>query len=311
MNLLARAILRTMREAGRAMLTRVFGRIGRFFRQTRFGRALAFASLPLAILAVALWKPSQEPPIFDAQVHYNEESWERVPIKAIIGTARELNVPWMLVGSTPNEGTWRLHRADPQRVIPMLVPHRTREERETWFENPEVLGIIEQEVARGVYRGIGEFWLSDGQVDRPVVRGMVELAAKRNLVLHARSDANALGQLFAINPYVRILWAHAGMFTSPQAIGEMLDRYPRLWAELSHRPDVAPNGSLSPEWRELFLRHPNRFVLGTGTYTSEYWYQFRYMLDRYRGWLKDLPPDVAVNIAYGNGLDLFGLRHPS
>jgi hypothetical protein len=269
---------------------------------------VVFVSLPLALLFVALWKPAQEPPIFDAQVHYNEESWERVSVDAVIGTARDLNVPWLLVGSTPNEGTWRLQQADSQRVIPMLVPHRTREERETWFENHEVLSFIESETARGVYRGIGEFWLFDGQVDRPVVRRMVELAATRNLVLHARSDPNALAQLFALDPNLRILWAHAGIFTKPHAIGEMLDRYPRLWAELSHRADVAPNGTLAPEWRELFLRHPNRFLLGTGTYTAEYWYQFRFMLSRYRGWLKDLPHEVAERIAYRNGLELFALR---
>jgi hypothetical protein len=127
-------------------------------------------------------------------------------------------------------------------------------------------------------------------------------------VLHARSDPNALAQLFALNSELRILWAHAGIFTEPHAIGEMLDRYPRLWAELSHRADVAPNGRLAPEWRELFLRHPNRFLLGTGTYTAEYWYQFRFMLSAYRGWLKDLPSDVAERIAYRNGLELFGLR---
>lgn len=53
--------------------------------------------------------------------------------------------------------------------------------------------------------------------------------------------------------------------------------------------------------------HPDRFLLGSGTYSSKYWYQFRTYLSRYRGWLEDLPPELAEKIAYRNGLDLFGL----
>jgi hypothetical protein len=61
--------------------------IGRFFRQTLLGRALAFASLPLLLLGIAFYKPHYHPPIFDAQVHYNEESWKRVRVEAIMRTS--------------------------------------------------------------------------------------------------------------------------------------------------------------------------------------------------------------------------------
>ncbi|MDH3514650.1 MAG: hypothetical protein OEM83_07265, partial [Gammaproteobacteria bacterium] len=60
---------------------------------------------------------------------------------------------------------------------------------------------------------------------------------------------------------------------------------------------------------EIMLRHPDRFLLGSGTYTSQYWYQFRYYHDRYRGWLKDLPYGVAERIAFRNGLELFELKY--
>lgn len=282
---------------------------GYFFTRTRVGRAIVFLSLPLFLLVVALWKPDYEPPVFDAQVHYNQESWERVSVEAILHTAKEMNVPWLLVCSLPNEGTWRLYRADRDRVIPMMVPYRTREERYTWFNDPKTLPYIESEFGIIPYRGIGEFFLFDGQVDTPVVRGMIEIAQKRHLVLHARSDDNAIRQLFALGPDLRILWAHAGMFTPPATIGEMLGRYPRLWVEISHRGDVAPNGKLSPEWREIMLQYPDRFLLGSGTYTTEYWYQFRYYFDKYRDWLKQLPPGPAERIAFRNGLELFDLKY--
>lgn len=294
-------IIRSLARLGVAM--------GHFFTRTNIGRTIVFLSLPLAILAVALWKPEHEPPIFDAQVHYNQESWERVSVKAILNTANEVNVRWLLVGSLPNEGTWRLYGGDPERVIPMLVPYRTREQRETWFADPNMQRYMEDEIRERNYRGIGEFFLFDGQVDTPVVRRMVELAQQHRLVLHARSDANAIRQLFALGSELRIIWAHGGMFTPPGTIGELLGRYSRLWVDISHRGDVAPNGTLDPEWREIMLRHPDRFLLGSGTYNAHYWYQFRYYFERYRDWLKTLPPDVAENIAFRNGLELFGLTY--
>ena len=46
-------------------------------------RWLVIVSLPLAIVLLALWKPDYQPPIFDAQVHYNQNAWKRVRVEAI------------------------------------------------------------------------------------------------------------------------------------------------------------------------------------------------------------------------------------
>jgi len=289
----------------------IFRWLGYFFNQTLIGRTLVFSTFPLILLGFALWPQDHSPPIFDMQVHYNQESWRRVSTEAILNTVEELNIPWLLVGSTPNEGTLRLYREARDRVIPMLVPQFKREDRHNWFNNTAILRYMEREISRGIYRGIGEFFLFDGQVDAPVVRGMVELAAKHDLVLHARSDPLAIRQLFAMNSSLRILWAHAGMFTPPETVSGMLDRYPRLWVEISHRGDVAPGGKLSDKWRKVLLRHSERFMLGSGTYSNKYWYQFRYYMSRYRDWLKDLPPQVAERIAFRNGMVLFDVKYES
>ncbi len=273
-------------------------------------RFLVFLSLPAVLLALLYWKPTHEPPVFDAQVHYDESSWRRVSVSAIINTADEINIPWMLVGSMPNEGTWKLHARDPARVIPMFVPYRNREERERWFEDPGVLGYIERELPRRAYRGIGELWLLDGQVDNTNVHRLLALASERNLVLHARSEPAALHRIFELAPDIRVLWAHGGMFTQPDTIATLLARYRQLKVEISHRGDVAPNGSLDPRWRELMLKYPDRFLLGSGTYNDQYWYQFRYIHERYRTWLTELPGDVQALIAFANGLDLFGIDIP-
>jgi hypothetical protein len=290
----------------RVMLRRWRDAHARFFMRTRTGRTLVFLSLPAVLLVIAFWEPDRAPPIFDAQVHYNEEAWPVYSSRAILGGARKHNIPWLVVSSTPNDGTFRLTEPGAVRVIPLFAPYRSAADRDNWFESTEILAMMEAAVASGRYRGIGEFHLYDGQVDTPVVRRMVALAAERDLVLSAHSDPNAIRQLYALEPRLRILWAHAGMTTSPATVGELLDRYPRLHAELSHRTDVAPRGALAPEWRELFLRHPNRFLLGSGTYNNEYWYQFRYVHARYREWLRELPPELAERIAWHNGLAFFG-----
>jgi len=287
-----------------------FRLIRHFFVYTRTGQLLLLLSVPVALIGIALWKPEYKPPIFDAQVHYNKESWQRVSVQAIMNTADELNVPWLLVGSMPNEGTWRLHQNDPGRVIPMLVPYESREQRTNWFEEPKTKEFIEHQLQHWPYRGIGEFFLFDKQAETPVVQRMVELAVQRGLILHARSDPTALERLFKLGPNLRILWAHAGVFTPPEIVGQMLDRYPNLWVEISHRGDIAPDGKLSDKWRSLMLLYPNRFMLGSGTYSTQYWYQFRYALGRYRNWLTQLPPEIAQRIAFRNGLELFDLRLP-
>lgn len=273
-------------------------------------RTLGFISLPAVLLAFLYSRPAHEPPIFDAQVHYDEASWHRVSVDAVINTADEINIPWMLVGSMPNEGTWKLFAKDPTRVLPMFVPHRNREERESWFSDPEVLGYIERELPRRAYRGIGELWLFDGQVDSKNVHRLLELATERNLVLHVRSDRAALNRIFELAPSIRVLWAHAGMFTQPETIASLLARHSNLKVEISHRGDIAPGGVLAAEWRDLILNYPDRFLLGSGTYNDEYWYQFRYMHGAYRNWLKQLPGDVRYLIGFGNGLELFGLDVP-
>jgi len=284
-----------------------FRLIGYFLKHTRVGRALVFLSLPAALVVFALWKPTYAPPIFDAQVLYNKESWSRVSVEAIVNTAEELNIPWLLVSSTPNEGTWRLFAKDPDRVIPMLVPAFSREDRDAWPEDKQMLEYIETELRQHPYRGIGEVFLYDVQAKTPVAKRVLELAATHRLVFHTRSDPAAIKHIFTQQPTLRVLWAHAGIDVPPEKVSQLLNYYPHLWVEISHRRSVAPRGKLNPAWKELMLRHPDRVLVGSGTYTSEYWYKFRTYMSEYRKWLKDLPPEVAENIAYRNGLALFDI----
>lgn len=279
--------------------------LGYFFTRTLPGRTLAFLSLPLALLALALWEPDRTPPIFDVQIHYNQEAWSLYPAKALLSAMQRYNVPWVAVSSTPNEGTGKMFQADRLRVVPLFVPYRNREDRDHWLDNPKLIEWMRSELDLVDYRGIGEFHLYDGRVDVPAVRRLVALAVERQLVLSVHGEANVIQQLLTFDPNMRVLWAHAGLKTPPRTVGKMLVLHRNLWAELSHRADIAPGGQLAPEWRDLFERFPDRFMLGSGTYTNDFWFRYSTTLERSRDWLRQLQPELAERIAHQNALDLF------
>jgi hypothetical protein len=244
--------------------------------------------------------------LFDGHLHYSQDAWANYPVNSIIAILDRAGIKRALVSSTPNEGTIRLHQADPARFIPELRPYRTRDDMEKWFADPDIIAFIETELRRGIYRGIGEFHLDGDEAKTPVIKRVVDLAVARDLPLHAHSDAQAIELLFAANPRVKILWAHTGMSTPTAQVAQMLERNPNLWAETALRYDITENGKLSAEWRALFTRFPNRFIYGTDTWVESRWQVFPDVIATARGWLAELPRDLANNIASRNLEMLYG-----
>ena len=245
-------------------------------------------------------------PVFDAHIHYNADAADGTAPEAVIQIFDRAGVKRALVSSTPNGGTRLLHEQYPDRIVPMLRPYRTDADRGGWFHDPAILAFVEQELKRGIYRGIGEFHLFSDQAQTGVIRRIVELAVQRNMLLHAHSDAGAIRELFAIDPRSKILWAHAGMASSPAQIAALLDRHATLWVELSGRnSDVAPGDRLDPAWRALFLQHPDRFLIGTDTWTSHRWQELATDMTAARRWLAQLPREIAEKIATGNAERVF------
>ncbi len=254
-------------------------------------------------------------PIFDAHLHYNVEAAAAFPVSDVLRRFRDSGVATILATSRPNDGTRALvaaAMADPgaaPRVVPFIRPYRNEADRQTWFNDPAIYALIETELARAIdWRGIGEFHVFGRDADTPWVKRIVALAVERGLWLHAHCDDTALEILFAHDPRVRIIWAHSGFSTPPAKIAHYLERHPALVGELSYRYDVTDGGKLAPAWRALFLAWPDRFVLGSDTWINERWARYGEIIDYYRGWLAELPPDVAAKIARGNGERLFPPR---
>ena len=267
-------------------------------------------SLFAAGVVLLLWASALEAqpalPIFDTHIHYSAPDWGEYPEERILGILDRAGVTRALVSSTPDEGTLRLHRKDPARIVPILRPYRTREDMAGWWKDQSMVAYLESRLALGVHRGIGEFHLHGGDIDTPVMRKIAALAVDRGLPLHAHSDEAAVVALFALEPRLRILWAHAGMSSGPEAVGALLDRYPSLSVELALRnSDVAPGGVLDPAWRALFLRHPDRFMVGTDTWVTSRWEALPGSVDDVRRYLGQLPQGVAEALAWKNAERLF------
>jgi hypothetical protein len=184
-----------------------------------------------------------------------------------------------------------------------------RADIQTWFGDPLTLELVQEEFKRGYYRGIGEFHISGRAADTEVVKKVVDFAVANNLYLHAHADEEAVEILMRHNPRAQIVWAHTGFGLSADRVAALLTKYPKLWGELSYRSGIVEGGGkLSAEWRGLFEKFPDRFLIGSDTWISERWASYGDIIAGYRAWLDQLPPKVAAQIANGNAKALFARK---
>lgn len=287
-----------------------------------FGTPMTLSRLALAaacaLIGALVSRPSlaQALPIFDAHLHYNDEAREPFPVPSVLALFREHGVRTILATSRPNDGTRALAvaaQAAPAaapRVVPFIRPYRNHADRATWFRDPAIYTLIESELERDIgWRGIGEFHVfGAADAGTPQVKRIVDLAVSRGLWLHAHCDEAALEALYRHDPRVQIVWAHSGFTVAPARLREWLERHPTLVGELSYRYDVTSDGRMNDAWRELFVRHPGRFLLGSDTWINDRWSRYGEIVAIYRSWLGQLPRDVAEAIAHGNGERLFPRR---
>lgn len=269
--------------------------------RNRFCPALLLAGAVMAGVAVA----DTPLPIFDAHLHYSHDAWERLPPAAAVALLRQAGLKAAMVSSSSDDGTQKLYALAPDLVLPSLRPYRTRGEIGSWMHDASVIPHLEARLAKYRYVAIGEYHVYGVDAETPVVRRVVELARQHKLFLHSHSDADAIERQFRQDPQARILWAHAG-FDRPERVRELLRQYPNLWCDLAFRSDHASGGQVDPAWREAFLEFPDRFLVGTDTFTPERWHYVVEHARWSREWLADLPRPVAEQIGWKNGERLFG-----
>ena len=265
-------------------------------------------------------------PLLDAHLHYNVEAVQGPhPISDVLARMQRNGVRAIVANSRPNDGTKALVEARAQTdtagvtVVPFIRLYRNRADYDNWYRDESIYEMVQAEftrgTARGPYRGIGEFHLYDSRnANGPVARKLMAFAEDKQLAVLAHVDDVAVDLLMANAPSkgqkLRLIWAHTGIGGTPvERVEAMLARYPLLMGELSYRPGLTCEGGLlCPEWRALLLRYPDRFLIGSDTWINPRWQQYDELMQGYRRWLGDLPPEVARQIAWDNGAALFGLK---
>ena len=277
----------------------------------RFCVLAAAVSVSSPVLAIELYQGR----IFDAHVHYWKNAWDAVDAEDALRLLDEAGVTGALTSSTPDEGTLRLAREEHPRVqiVPFSRPYEVFADRTTWFKKPDKLLLAEKALETGEYVGFGEVHIqSPLNLVNPRLRNLIRRLADKGLFFQAHARHDVITQIFKMSPNVKIIWAHAG-FDIPDVVGRMMDTHENLWADLSLREfgtlddeGIADADGINPEWKSLFLRHPDRFMIGSDTWNIQRWRGLKGIIDANRIWLGVLPRDVADQIAHQNGERLFG-----
>jgi hypothetical protein len=249
-------------------------------------------------------------PIFDAHMHFSAGSRDSVSTQEVLDRMSAAGVSMAAVSSSPDDGTLALHAADPKRIVPVLRPYHGDITSGNWFSDASTPGYLQQRLALGGHKGIGEAHLFDpASAATPVMIQVLDMVEQRGLVIHLHTGAEVIGAILAKRPKLRLLWAHAGMSDPPEAIGPLLDKYTGLSVELSFRAhDIGRGDALDPKWEALLTRHSDRFVIGTDTYVVDRWAEYEELVAEHRASLRLLPMEIAKRIAHENAEKLFGVE---
>lgn len=208
--------------------------------------------------------------------------------------------------------------------------------------NPLIQSMLregEEDLREGRIKGFGEIFVNNSttskhpsfrrkfRADAPSIRALFGLVARYNsfLAFHMEPDKNSIAQLehlLSSDLKGRIIWNHAGCYTQANTVRKLLSRHPNLYCDLSFRyPPVAnskvvsknPNyqifggyGAPDPDWLKLIEEFPDRFMIGTDTYSR---YRYDLSIKEVR---EKLLPYLSITtsrkVAYENAQRLFGLK---
>jgi hypothetical protein len=274
----------------------------------------------LATLAMLAWSGAAitAQPFADVHVHFNWDQREVIDAEQVAAKLQAANVEFAVAAGTPTELALELARASGGRVIPLFSPYIHELGRSDWHLSPRVVAMAEAGLSAGDYHGIGEIHFMVGF--RPRFDNGVFLVP---VLIHIdSSNEEAFLAICRTYPSLDILFAHAGGNLYPSHIRRIVETCPNAWIEFSARDPwrfgglAGEDGRLLPEWRELVIDYPDRFVTGTDpvwrvTRTQSWdladdgWDYFEQLIAWHRAWLADLPADLRRKISVENARRLF------
>lgn len=242
-------------------------------------------------------------PLFDVHLHYNQSDVDVVSPAEVISILKRNNVRYAVVTSRPPELATQLHQQAPDIIIPMLGVYQTFEDKARWVNDVHLPKRVEAALKKGNWQALGELHIFAAQRNHPVFRKIIQLAVDYQVPLNIHGDPAVIDTVYKVAQHHPVIWAHAGTFPYPDLLADYLQRYPQLYVDLSVRDDrIAPGGKLSDDWYTLFVKFPDRFMIGVDTFSTDRWKRFDQATAKIRNWLSQLPPDIAQKIAFDNAV---------
>ena len=270
-------------------------------------------------------------PVADMHLHYKWSQQElTTPADAIARLERQKIVMGVVIG-TPAELALQLLALAPDRIVPIFSPYREGGDWHRWARDETTVTRARTALESGHYRGIGELHVIGGfapPLDKAVVLKQLLLLAARfdvPVMIHTEfSRPDFMLKLCREFPATRIIWAHSGAVLAPGAVDRVLARCGNVWGGLGARdpwrfvnnPLTDEEGTLLPGWKALLLKYPDRFMVGSDPVwpveqldswdeDDSGWQELGRFWGFHRGWLGQLPPDVARRVGCVNAVELF------
>ncbi len=249
-----------------------------------------------------------ELPIFDAHIHYKEPAWPHYSEQDVIALMDKSGVAMGLVSSTPDEGTIRLWKYAPKRIVPELRPYHGEVSSSNWTKSENIFGYLEKRLNQYPHEGIGEFHIHNlDKRDEDLFRNIIATAKERDIYLHVHSGSEPIRWLYELDPDVKIIWAHAGLGEPASEVYTLMSDFPELLADTSLREfEILKIGDgIDPEWEKIVFDFQDRLMVGSDTWVNGRWDVYGSIMDSNRLWLSYFPREVAEKIAYKNAERVF------
>ena len=268
--------------------------------------------------------------LFDAHTHITEENIQALADAGLVGVS--------LFGVVNDaDEVIAAARADEDLIFPFAQLRRTPDTNEVVLDET-TLGFLEAQLETGLMRGIGELSVRHYETpagpkggdqhpaDSATLMDIYALAAAWGVPvnLHVEYEfADELARAIEGSPDTVFIWAHMGD-APPDVVRAMVEAHSHLYADISCRhpyyersdhsteeQSITDEGTLLPEWAQLFDDHPDRFLWGTDLGRNDRVDLLPEVMDHVRSVLEQLSPEAAAGIAEDNARRLLGLEAAS
>ena len=203
-----------------------------------------------------------------------------------------------------NEKILAAYQKYPERVLPILSGFDP--------QNVNSIKYVEEELAKGVWKGIGEMYLIHESLldyktraDNPVMKEIYKLLAKYDVPMffhyerRSEDDVKVLLQEMKNNPKVKFIWVHGAHHKDDKELEKELTENPNMYVEMEEISGFPP-GQI-----KFFEKFSDRFMLGTDIGCSDdlqttQKYNYTEAINLHKKLLEFLTPQTAENFAYKN-----------